>query len=117
MSSNIQVQKICQYCGKEFTARKTTSRTCSDHCAKMLYKAKQRAAKIEAAQEETRKIKIKPIEELKAKEFLSVRDVSKLIGCSRQNVYTLINSGKLKATNILKKKTIIRRFDLDKLFS
>lgn len=55
---------------------------------------------------ETKQIKNKPIEELKAKEFLIVSDVSKLVGCSRQNVYKLINTGKLKATNILEKKTI-----------
>jgi len=54
---------------------------------------------------------------LKAKEFLSVRDVSQLIGCSRQTVYNLINSGQLKATNILKKKTIIRRYDIDLLIN
>lgn len=48
---------------------------------------------------------------------MTVSDVSKLVGCSRQNVYKLINTGKLKATNILKKKTLIRRCDLDKLFS
>jgi len=48
---------------------------------------------------------------------LTVTQVSKLINCSRQNVYKLINSGKLRATNILEKKTIIKRSDLDKLFN
>jgi excisionase family DNA binding protein len=116
MSSNIQVQRICQQCGKEFTARTTVTRYCSDTCAKLAYKARQRATKIEATNKETKSIKARPMEDLKAKEFLSVRDVSKLIGCSRQTVYDLIKSGRLKAVNIKVKKTVIQRADINNLF-
>jgi excisionase family DNA binding protein len=116
MSSNIQVQRICQHCGKEFTARTTVTQYCGNVCSKRAYKARVRLGKVEQCNKETRLIKNQPMEELKAKEFLTVSDVSKLIGCSRQNVYKLINTGKLKATNILEKKTIVRRCDLDKLF-
>lgn len=116
MSSNIKVQRICQHCGKEFTAKTTVTQFCGDLCAKRAYKARLKNAKIEASNEETRSKKNQPLEELKAREFLSVTQVSKLIGCSRQNVYNLINSGKLTATNILEKKTIVKRSDLDKLF-
>ncbi len=117
MSSNIQVQRICQHCGTEFTARTTVTKYCSHRCGSLANKAKKRAEKVQKSNTETKQIKTKPIEELKAKEFLTVSDVSKLVGCSRQNVYKLINTGKLKATNILEKKTIVRRCDLDKLFS
>ncbi len=117
MSSNIQVQRICQYCGTEFTARTTVTKYCSDLCSKRAYKARKRAEKVQKSNTEAKQIKTKPIEQLKAKEFLTVTDVSKLIGCSRQNVYKLINTGKLKATNILEKKTIVRRCDLNKLFA
>lgn len=116
MSSNIQVQRICQHCGKEFTARTTVTRYCGDTCAKRAYKARTKAGKVEQSNKETQRIKNQPIEELKAREFLTVTQVSKLIGCSRQNIYNLINTGKLKATNILLKKTIVKRSDLDKLF-
>jgi excisionase family DNA binding protein len=116
MSSNIQVQRICQHCGTEFTARTTVTKYCSHRCGSAANKALKRAEKVQKSNTETKRIKTKPIEELKAKEFLTVSDVSKLIGCSRQNVYKLINTGKLKATNILEKKTIVRRSDLDRLF-
>ena len=116
MSSNIKIQRICQHCTNEFTARTTTTLYCSSRCNSAAYKAKHRAGKVEQSNKETQRIKSQPIEELKAKEFLSVTQVSKLIGCSRQNVYNLINTGKLKATNILLKKTIVQRSDLDKLF-
>jgi predicted DNA-binding transcriptional regulator AlpA len=117
MSSNIQVQRICQYCGTEFTARTTVTKYCSHRCGSAANKALKRAEKVQKSNTETKQIKTKPIEELKAKEFLTVSDVSKLIGCSRQNVYKLINIGKLKATNILERKTIVRRCDLDQLFT
>ncbi|MBU0766065.1 MAG: helix-turn-helix domain-containing protein [Bacteroidetes bacterium] len=117
MSSNIQVQRICQHCGTEFTARTTVTKYCSHRCGSLANKAKKRAEKVQKSNTETKQIKTKPIEELKAKEFLTVSDVSKLVGCSRQNVYKLINTGKLKATNILEKKTIVRRCDLNKLFA
>ncbi len=117
MSSNIQIQRVCLNCKTEFTARTTVTKYCSLRCASKAYKAAKRTEKLQKSNIETKQLKIKPIEELKAKEFLTVTDVSKLVGCSRQNVYKLINTGKLKATNILEKKTIIRRCDLDKLFS
>jgi hypothetical protein len=90
---------------------------CSHRCNSAAYKAKTRAGKVEASNNDTERIKNQRIEELRAREFLSVMQVSKLIGCSRQNVYSLINTGKLKATNILLKKTIVRRSDLDELFT
>jgi len=117
MSSNIQVKRICQHCNNEFTARTTVTKYCGDTCAKRAYKARLKVSKIETSNEQTQRIKNQPIEDLKAKEFLTVTQVSKLIGCSRQNVYKLINTGKLRATNILLKKTIVKRSDLDKLFS
>lgn len=116
MGSNIKIQKICMLCGIEFTAQTTVTQYCSSNCGKRAYKLRIRTAKIEAANNETKAIKAKPIELLKEREFLTVTQVSKLIGCSRQNVYKMINSGKLKSTNILEKKTIIKRSDIDMLF-
>lgn len=116
MSSNIKIQRICNSCGNEFTARTTVTQFCSDKCAKKAYKEKIRNSKIEKSNIETKRIKTQVVVDLKSKEFLTVTQVSKLIGCSRQNVYKLINSGKLIATNILEKKTIVLRSDLDKLF-
>lgn len=116
MASNIQVQRICQYCDKEFTARTTVTQYCSDVCAKRGYKARKRAEKVEKSNKETKAIKEKPIADVNAKVFLSVREVATLIGCSRQTVYGIINSGRLNAVNIKEKKTLVRRVDIDRLF-
>jgi len=116
MSSNIKVQRICQHCGKEFTARTTVTRYCGDNCAKQAYKARIRVAKVEISNIETQRIIIKPIEELKAKEFLTVRDVATLLSCSRRTAYRLIEQGNIKAVNLAQRKTLVKRSDIDKLF-
>ena len=95
MSSNIKVQRICQHCGKEFTARTTVTQYCSGTCSKRAYKARLKVSKIEASNKETQLIKIQPIEQLKAKAFLSIADTCKLIGISRRTVYRMIERGEL----------------------
>jgi|JI6StandDraft_1071083.scaffolds.fasta_scaffold39861_3 excisionase family DNA binding protein len=116
MSSNIKVQRICQHCGNDFTARTTTTLYCSHRCNSAAYKAKQRAAKVESSNNETQRIKIKPIEVLKAKEFLTVRDIATLLDCSIRSVYYYIESGTIRATNLGQRITRVKRSELDKLF-
>ena len=116
MSSNIRIQRICRHCGNEFTARTTTTQYCGNTCSKRAYKARLRATKVEVSNKETQKIKDKPIEELKAKEFLTVREVGKLLNCSVRTVYYHIENGNIKAVNLGQRITRVKRSDLDKLF-
>jgi excisionase family DNA binding protein len=117
MSSNIRIQRICEYGNKEFTARTTKTKTCSDNCAKMFYKQKQREEKIETSNIETQVIKAKPLEDIKAKEFLTVRDVSKLLNCSVRTIYNYIESGNIKAVNLSQRVTRVKRSEIDKIFN
>lgn len=116
MSSNIKVQRICQHCGKEFTARTTVTQCCSDICAKRAYKARLKAAKIEESNKETQRIKTQPIEQLNAKEFLTVREVATLLNCSLRTVYYYIESGNIEAVNLGQRLTRVKRSAIDKLF-
>ena len=116
MSSNIKINLICVECANDFTAKTTVTKYCSKKCNTRAYKRGKSSEKLLPIIQKTKRIQQKVIENLSLKEFLSVTEVSKLIGCSRQNVYKLINSGKLKATNLLLKKTIVKRVDLDQLF-
>ena len=80
MSSNIRILKVCEYCRKEFIAKKTTSLTCSDDCAKRFYKLKQRNNRIAQAELET-EIKRRPSafkteEEIKAGEIGDIDPVN-----------------------------------------
>lgn len=116
MSSNIKIQRICQHCGNEFTARTTTTQYCGDACSKRAYKVRLRALKVEVSNKETQQIKSKPIEELKAKEFLTVREVARLLNCSVRSVYYYIESGTIKAVNLGQRITRVKRSEIDKLF-
>lgn len=116
MSSNIRIQRICQQCGKEYEAKTTVTKTCSTRCAGLLYKARKRAEKIQQSNEETAKVIARPIEEIKAKEFLTIDELTTLLPISRRTVHRLIAKGELKAAK-LGRRTIIRRLDIDNLFN
>jgi len=116
MSSNIQVQRICQHCSNEFTARTTVTKYCSNKCAKAAYKARKRKEKIEQSNKETNQRKFAPVEELKAKEFLTVREVAQLLNCSVRSVYYYIDNGIISAVNLGQRLTRVKRSEIDKLF-
>lgn len=116
MSSNIQVQRICQHCGIEFTARTTVTKYCSHRCGSTANKAKKRAEKVQKSNVETKQLKTQSIDELKAKEFLTVREVALLLNCSVRSAYYYIDSGTIKAVNLGQRITRVKRSEIDKLF-
>lgn len=116
MSSKIEVQRICQHCGNEFTARTTVTRFCSHRCASAAHKQKVRAGKVEQSNRQTQQIKTQSIEELKAKEFLTVREVARLLNCSVRSAYYYIENGTIKAVNLGQRITRVKRSEIDKLF-
>lgn len=117
MSSNITVNRICQYCNKEFTARTTVTKYCSLKCAQRSYKARKKADNVKRSNSETIKIKTKPIVEIQAKDYLTVKDLSELLSCSRRTAYRLINNGTIKAVNLSERMLRIKRSTIDKLIS
>jgi excisionase family DNA binding protein len=116
MSSNIEIERICQHCNKDFIAKTTVTRYCSDDCAKRAYKARKRAEKIGVSVAEIQQIRQKPIEDLKAREFLTVKNVADLLNCSVRSVYCYIENGKINATNIGQRLIRVKRSEIDKLF-
>lgn len=117
MSSNILVQRICKHCKKEFTAKTTVTRYCSKNCRKVVAQRKKQSEKVKRINRATkRKISIEKVE-IKDKEFLSVNEVAMLLNCTNRIVYYLIETKKLKATNLGTRVTRIKRTNLDKLFS
>ena len=115
MSSNIRVKRICEYCEMEFTAKTTVTKYCGDTCAKRAYKARKRTAKISESKKETKQKIIKPILELKAKEFLSIPEASQLLGVSKRTIYRLLQKGELSKGK-LGSRTILRRIDINRIF-
>ena len=115
MSSNLKIIKVCEYCGKEFVAKKITTRTCSPRCSKLLYKKKKREEKLKKVPSvEVQKVELRT-KNVKDKEFLSIADACELLGVSRMTIYRLAKAGKIKITKI-GRRSIIKRTEIDKLF-
>ena len=115
MSSNIEVQRVCESCGNIFKARTTTTRFCSHKCNSKFNKLNIKNQKIESSNKETQSIISKPFDELKAKPFLSIAETCKLLGISRRTVYRMLERGELYAGKA-GKRTIIKSTEIDKLF-
>ena len=116
MSSNIKVQRICQHCAKEFIAKTTVTRFCSHGCSRAAYKQREKVKKVETSAVKTSLIKINPIEVIKEKEFLTVREVAQLLNCSLRSAYYFIENGTINAVNLGKRMTRVRRSEIDNLF-
>ncbi len=114
MSSLIQIQRVCEHCGDTFTARTTKTRFCSHKCNSRAYKAAEKNKKVEQSNVETQRIISKPIEELKAKPFLSIAETCQLLGISRSSIYRMMDQDKLLAGKI-GGRVIIQRTESDRL--
>lgn len=116
MSSNITVTRICEYCGHAFPAKTTVTKFCSRKCNSAFYKRRDRMKKVDKSNKQTSALLPSHFDLVRAKEFLTVRDLAILLNCHKQTIYNLIHSGKVRAVNILGKKTLIHRKEVDKLF-
>lgn len=115
MSSNMKIDKVCAYCGGNFIAQKTSSKCCSDDCAKRFYKRRKRDEKIQSAIHEANILKpYNPV--IKDKEYLSVQETCSLLGASRWTIYRLIERGSLTVAKV-GRRTIIKKSNIDKLFN
>lgn len=115
MSSNIRIQRCCQFCGALFTAKTTVTKFCTDTCAKKAYKERIKQEKIDKSNNETLVEKtFSPT--LQQKDFLNIKEASLLLGASRWTIYRIIADGKLKAAKI-GSRTIIKRIEIEKLFN
>ncbi|NPD47409.1 helix-turn-helix domain-containing protein [Lentimicrobium sp. S6] len=112
MSSNIKIKRICQHCSNEFTAQTTVTKYCSLKCAQRAYKLRKKAEKISISNEETIAIKNKPIEEIRAKEYLNINEASTLLGISKRTLYRLIASQELPKIKI-RNRTVIERAEIN----
>lgn len=121
--ATFRILKQCLMCGNMFEAQRISTAYCSHKCNSKHYKLKKRLenkdnAEAQLTQQEIFKPKISAINKAmaKGKEFLTVNDIAVLFGCTTKTVYSLINSGKIPATKLSKRKTIIKRTNIDKLF-
>lgn len=113
MSSNIEIQNKCKWCGQIFIARKTSTNYCSHKCNNAAYKERIRQERIATYQKE---ISINTEEtSIENKEFYTPPEVAKLLGISRASIYRYMAENIIKAVQF-KGKTLVRRKDIELLF-
>src|SRR5450631_4437111 len=110
MSSNIKIVKICEYCQKEFIAKTTTTKCCSDNCSKRFYKLKIKNDKIARANLKT-EIKRQPknfiteqeINAIQAKENLTLIEAAILLNVTPLTLRRWTLAGKVNSKKFGKK--------------
>jgi excisionase family DNA binding protein len=116
MSSNIEIQRICEHCGNEFTAKTTKTRYCSLKCNNTAYKQKRRQARIEHSHSETAQRKEKTVTNIKDKEVLNISEAAFYLGVSRPTIYNWLNNGVINGKRMSNRKVLILKSDLIGLF-
>jgi excisionase family DNA binding protein len=114
--STIRITKKCEWCAKEFTAQKVTTKYCSPRCANLAYKERRRISQANAVHEyDVKNEYLDSVEPLKNKEYLSPDDVAKLLNIHRTTVYRYLMNGSIPCIQF-KGKTRISKFAIKRIF-
>ena len=104
----MKTTKKCIFCGKPFAIRSGMQRYCSEAC--------QTEAKRARTAQKNNLFKIaSPIMEIQHQEYLTFSKAAILMGCSRQYIYKLVATGKLKASRISNRMSFIRKADIERM--
>lgn len=113
-TSNIRIKKICEWCRREFLSQKCTTRYCCKRCAELAYKERKRHERKSITEAQVQQqLHEKTHAEISVREYLSISEVAKLLGFTRDGVYKLIYRGTLTAYKISSRFTVILRSDID----
>ena len=113
MSSNIKIERICEWCGNRFMAQTTVTRFCSKRCSEHSYKERMRQKKMALSNMETSQCNLD--RKSKDKDFLTPTETAQYLGVGRTYIYDCINGGKIKVTRI-GRKTLISKADIQSMF-
>ncbi len=120
MSSNIQVKRICEYCGKVFIAKTTTTRYCSNKCNSASYKAIKRKHRVLEINEKVEKtIKTKLLEKeinTKDNDILTISEAAAFLRVCRRTIYNWLDNNTIKGKRISNRKILISKSDLVAIF-
>lgn len=101
--------KVCQYCGKEFSAYKSTTQCCSSSCSKRLYKQKH---KDEILQKEKHDAIERKKQNLLQNEYLSKSDAARLLNITRVTLNKLIIEKEIHIIKVCKQVVRINKNEL-----
>ncbi|MCH5233899.1 MAG: helix-turn-helix domain-containing protein [Muribaculaceae bacterium] len=106
----MRIQRKCEICGNTFTIRSGNQHYCSESCAE--------SAKIARKKRRNDFIKaVEPLIDLRQQEYFTFSKAALLMGCTRQYIYKLVAQGKLQASRLSNRMSLIRKADIEKLLS
>ena len=120
MSSNIRIERVCQFCNTKFIARTTKTQYCSNKCSSRAYKHTARREKLTIAKVEssiTGKIRTTinfPM--LAGKELLTITEASALLNITHVTLRRWIKENRIQTSRI-GKKHLIKRSHIDELIA
>ena len=98
--------RICAHCGKEFAPQSGSQKYCSEQCADTAKqnKKKQKREMFKA---------VEPMAIVQCQEYLTFANAAILMGCTRQYVYKLVGQGRLKASRLSSRMSLIKKSDIE----
>ena len=114
MAGKFEYKKVCQFCGKAFTAYQSTTKYCCASCANRAYKADLKAKQQQADSAEIRE---RNRQKLLSQEFLSISSAAVLLSISRPTLYKMIANSEIQAIRISERIVRIKRTDLEQIQS
>jgi excisionase family DNA binding protein len=120
MSSNIRIEKSCEYCHQPYIARTLHTRYCSHSCNQKAYKNNQKAEKLHdyytSTENNGKQRKVSARADLKDVDYLCVKEVCLLLNLSRGTIFRWIKEGVLVSYQH-RQKHIICKKDIEKIFN
>ena len=102
----MNITRKCAHCGKEFTPQSGSHKYCCEQCAD--------AAKQSKKKQKREMFKaIEPMAMVQCQEYLTFSNAAILMGCSRQYVYKLVGQGRLKASRLSRRMSLIKKSDIE----
>ncbi len=113
MSSTIEISKICGWCGKEFIARKCSTKYCCKRCSEHAYKAEKRKEHVARCNEKA--VETEKVKQSGNNEYMTPRQCAALLGLCVRTIYYHLEANLIPCIR-LKGKTLISRASIDKMF-
>lgn len=106
----MRTQRKCEKCGRVFAIRSGNQRYCCEACAEQAKqnRRKRRNDFINA---------VDPLIDLQNQEYLSFSKAALLMGCTRQYIYKLVGQGRLRASRLSSRMSLIHRADIEGLLA
>jgi excisionase family DNA binding protein len=119
MSSNIRIQKDCEYCGNAFTAKTLVTRYCSKKCNERHYKQVTREKKIEVHVSQVVNSNLATVSTVAnsylPEDCLELNEAARIMRVSKRTLYRLIASRKIKMKKV-RSRTLLLRKDIYMFF-